>query len=47
MLYKIFNLQSKINISINIITTSRINDNIKRLFNGFQSLEIHAKDDDI
>ncbi len=47
MLAEIFALQSRIQISMNIIATSRINDTIQRHFDGFPSLEIYARDDDI
>jgi Cdc6-like AAA superfamily ATPase len=44
-LTEIFNIQAK--TSLNIIATSRINDAIQKRFDGYQSLKIHAADDDI
>ena len=47
MLAEIFALRSRIKISMNIIATSRMNDTIRRRFDGFQLLEIYARDEDI
>ncbi len=47
MLAEIFALRSRIQISMNIIATSRMNDTIQRRFDGFPSLEIYARHDDI
>ena len=47
MLAEIFALQSKVNVSMSIIATSRMNESIKSRFGGFQSLEIYANDEDI
>ncbi|KGO66230.1 Nucleoside phosphorylase [Penicillium italicum] len=47
LLTEAFTFQARVNISANIIATSKIHNAIEKLFVGCQSLEIYAADDDI
>ena len=47
LLREIFSAQELPGVNIRVLVTSRPNGDIQQLFNGFPSLEIYARDDDV